>query len=130
MKTFTHNGVTSVQTPYGGIEQGLFNKIFDKLGIAWSDKNESWSIISYDTGRQDKNKKDLWLTTRFNNLEVALQQAKQKNNPKLTLKQVKSLNPTEQDWLLAIGYGYGKDYLPELLGESSYSAIYARFGLD
>lgn len=130
MKTYTHNGVTKINTPYGAIEKSLFEKIFDKLGITWSDKNESWSIISYDTGRQDKNKKDLWLTTRFNNLEVALQQAKQKNNPKLTLKQVKSLNPTERDWVLAISYGYGKDYLPDLLGESSYSAIYRRFGLD
>lgn len=130
MKTFTHDGITKVQTPFGGIEVSLFERIFDKLGIKWNPEFETWTIISYDTGIQDENKKDLWLPTRFHNIEIALQQAKKKNNPKLTLKQIKNLNPTERDWALAIGYGYGKDYLPELLGESSYSAIYARFGLD
>jgi hypothetical protein len=130
MNTYIHNGITKVKTPFGAIEVKFFEKIFDKLGIKWNEKTESWTIISYDTGKQDKNKKDLWLSTRFNNIEIALMQAKQKNNPNVSPKTLRSQDPTEQDWTLALSYGYGKDYLPDLLAESSYSAIYARFGIE
>ena len=77
METIIHGGIKKVQTPYGAIPETLYHEIKDKLGIKWDDGH--WVILSFNTGQSDKNGKDLWLPTRFMNLEVALQQAKQRN---------------------------------------------------
>lgn len=130
-----------VQTPFGNIEMSLLKQILPRIGIRWNQETDSWAFKSTNTHRKDdKTGKDLWLPLRAFNFEIALHQAKKEayTDEEWRLiesrqdgdKLVKSKDPSTSEVQRAMAYNYEDKYLPEILNEKSYSALFRKVGLE
>lgn len=140
MKTFVNQqGESIVQTPFGGIEEGILNQILPRIGIRWN--GDSWVYLSQNSGKKDeKTGKDLWLPIRAYNFEIALQKAKRDvlSDEQWRIlelggnanRELRSKKPTLYEIQKALSYGFKDKYLPEIESEKSYSALFRKYGLD
>lgn len=140
MRIFVNaQGESIVQTPFGGIEQGILEQILPKIGIKWN--GDDWTFISQNIGRKDeKTNKEIWIPIRAYNFEIALHKAKREtlsdeqwrilNLNGNSDKELRTNRPTLAEIQKALSYKFEDKYLPEIESEKSYSALFRKYGLE